>query len=251
MRRATTSTILVIFLGSAAISCSGGIVSVGDRDGGAGNAGAGGSAETGGSNATTGSGGNTGTGGSSMTTGSGGTVNGSGGSSSTGSGGATSGAGGSGGTVDAGCLGPVPCPSGLHWDPDHCLCVYNARDAGCVSAQGEPCGGNIADPCTCADGLVCTARTDSGVIADVGGICEPASDAGNGILHCGATQHVCACANGAYCLAGNALCIAPTSPCPAGISLACPTTEHVCQCSIGAQCAPLGAACTSPSSPCP
>jgi hypothetical protein len=49
---------------------------------------------------------------------------------------------------------------------------------GCVSQQGAHCGGNTAQPCTCAPGLACTPG-DSGLpFGDVGGACEPPHDSG-------------------------------------------------------------------------
>jgi hypothetical protein len=71
-------------------------------------------------------------------------------------------------------------------------------------------------------------------------------------LRCASGQQLCACANGAYCLAGNALCITPQSPCPGGTSsIACGSTEHVCACRVGASCAFLGATCPASDMPCP
>jgi hypothetical protein len=49
-----------------------------------------------------------------------------------------------------------------------------AADGGglCVHARGGRCGGNIANPCTCASGLTCS-PTDGGVpFGDVGGTCR-------------------------------------------------------------------------------
>lgn len=45
----------------------------------------------------------------------------------------------------------------------------------CLSDRGGPCGGNVANACTCANGLVCTAKPGSNLPAgDVGGTCEDA-----------------------------------------------------------------------------
>ena len=47
-------------------------------------------------------------------------------------------------------------------------------DAGgaCVSQKGGRCGGNTAQPCTCATGLVCTPGDGGLPIGDVGGTCQ-------------------------------------------------------------------------------
>ncbi len=66
--------------------------------------------------------------------------------------------------VDAGCVQNELCIVGDHFDPQQCRCVPNA----CVSAQGGPCGGTIANPCQCGAGLVCQSSGP-----DVGGTCEP------------------------------------------------------------------------------
>lgn len=84
-------------------------------------------------------------------------------------------------TVGCGCNGTgVPiepsCRSGLPdgYQSEPVLHEGACTDAGgaCVSQQGGRCGGNTANPCTCASGLTCTPG-DSGLpFGDVGGTCE-------------------------------------------------------------------------------
>src|SRR5262252_7235761 len=151
MQRRNTAFLGICLLG-ATVSCSGGLVSVGDRDRDA-------SGSTGGSSSV----------------GVGGTNTGTGGSSAAGAGGVTSGAGGSatgGGSPDAACVltgaclqnyHPDPvlcrcvpdtpdadaacvlkgaCLQNYHPDPVLCRCVPDLMDAGCVSGPRGPCGGN-------------------------------------------------------------------------------------------------------------
>jgi hypothetical protein len=59
----------------------------------------------------------------------------------------------------------VLCIAGDHFDPVQCKCVPNA----CISTQGGPCGGFVANPCTCAPGLTCVSSN----VPDVAGTCEP------------------------------------------------------------------------------
>jgi hypothetical protein len=59
-------------------------------------------------------------------------------------------------------------------------------DAGetCVVHEGDRCGGNIRNACTCASGLVCGAAPGSSLPAgDVGGTCQKPSAAGSGGAH--------------------------------------------------------------------
>jgi hypothetical protein len=57
----------------------------------------------------------------------------------------------------------------------------SAADGGaaCVSKDGEHCGGNIAHPCSCASGLVCTPSAGGPPAGDVGGTCKPSAHAGS------------------------------------------------------------------------
>jgi hypothetical protein len=50
--------------------------------------------------------------------------------------------------------------------------------AACVADEGEHCGGNIANPCSCAAGLVCTSSAGGPAAGDVGGTCKPAAQGG-------------------------------------------------------------------------
>jgi hypothetical protein len=74
-----------------------------------------------------------------------------------------------------GCVDTIYCPTTSHWDPQLCTCVpFDASvtgDGACVGAQGDHCGGNIANACMCAAGLRCV--IEAGVPPDVGGSCEP------------------------------------------------------------------------------
>jgi hypothetical protein len=70
-------------------------------------------------------------------------------------------------------------------------------------------------------------------------------------LSCTGLQ-VCGCAGGAYCLPGNAECIAPTAPCPTdGNVLTCTGFQHLCRCATGAYCLAGNAECIAPTAPCP
>jgi hypothetical protein len=128
-------------------------------------------------------------------------------------------------------LGAQGCSSGTTAGPTFVADAAvdgSAETGACVSTQGGPCGGNTANPCACVAGLVCTAG-DSGLpVGDVGGTCEPRSEAGiandAGMAHdsgladdagtandtgecvssqggrCGGnTAHPCACASGLVC----------------------------------------------------
>ncbi|MBV9945931.1 MAG: hypothetical protein JOZ69_03695 [Myxococcales bacterium] len=81
----------------------------------------------------------------------------------------------------------------------------------CVSTEGGHCGGNTANPCACASGLVCT-QGDGGLpFGDVGGTCELAAAEGGGSAcvsdqggPCGGnTAHPCDCAAGLVCIPGD------------------------------------------------
>jgi hypothetical protein len=96
--------------------------------------------------------------------------------------------------------------------------------------------------------------------SDGGSRVSQVDDAG---LHCPGFQHSCQCATGAYCLAGNAACIAPGSPCPGAVDAgatdaatadagsSCPGLQHACQCATGFYCLFGGAACVNPTLACP
>jgi hypothetical protein len=62
------------------------------------------------------------------------------------------------------CVQNVLCIKGDHWDPTACKCVPDA----CVSQEGGPCGGFVANPCTCASGLICKPNR----IPDLPGTCD-------------------------------------------------------------------------------
>jgi hypothetical protein len=50
--------------------------------------------------------------------------------------------------------------------------------AACIAAEGEHCGGNIANPCSCASGLDCVTSAGAPAPGDVGGTCKPGAPAG-------------------------------------------------------------------------
>jgi hypothetical protein len=51
--------------------------------------------------------------------------------------------------------------------------LASAADGGmCVAREGEHCGGNIRQPCTCAANLVCTPAVGGPPAGDVGGTCR-------------------------------------------------------------------------------
>lgn len=91
-------------------------------------------------------------------------------------------------------------------------------------------------------------------VADAVLIDSPATDAQAG-SGCGPLEHECLCAGGSYCLASNAMCISPDSPCPGSKDVtsdaACPQGQYSCPCATGSYCLFIGAMCISPSSPCP
>lgn len=71
------------------------------------------------------------------------------------------------------------------------------------------------------------------------------------VLTCAPLQHVCGCADGAYCVPAGAACFNPTATCPTrGAVLTC-SGQQVCRCAGGAYCAPINVACLSPTAACP
>lgn len=74
---------------------------------------------------------------------------------------------------------------------------------------------------------------------------SPLADASS--KQCESGQNECLCATGSYCLAMGAMCINPTSACPAS----CGPGQHECRCATGSYCLDMGAMCTNPSSACP
>jgi hypothetical protein len=126
-------------------------------------------------------------------------------------------------------------PSGYETKPllhtGACVDAGEVKDSGtiCRSEQGGHCGGNTANPCTCAAGLVCTPG-DSGLPSgDVGGTCEP-SDAGGGracssSADC-ASNEVCGFPESEGCAAQGQCFPAPTVVCLAiALGCACDGTE--------------------------
>jgi hypothetical protein len=126
--------------------------------------------------------------------------------------------------------------------------VANKHDAGhgsggvTAGASGAPGSGGASSSAGAGGSL---SHADAGGSHDAG---QP----------CPGFQHVCACATGSYCLAGNAACITPSSPCPvhkdAGAADAgphCGALQHACACATGSYCLAAGAACIAPSAPCP
>jgi hypothetical protein len=83
-------------------------------------------------------------------------------------------------TVACGCNGAnvnggPSCTAGLPggYLPKPILHQGPCSDAGaCVSQKGGHCGGNTAQPCTCASGLVCTPGDSGSPFGDVGGTCQ-------------------------------------------------------------------------------
>ncbi len=83
--------------------------------------------------------------------------------------------------IGCGCHGnevsidPI-CYSGLPqaYNPQPVLHAGACTDSGggCVSQKGGHCGGNIANPCTCAVGLTCTPGDGGAPFGDVGGTCQ-------------------------------------------------------------------------------
>jgi hypothetical protein len=73
--------------------------------------------------------------------------------------------------IDPSCYSGLPYGYQFHPVLHQGTCATDAGGA-CVSQRGGHCGGNIANPCTCATGLTCTLG-DSGLpFGDVGGTCE-------------------------------------------------------------------------------
>jgi hypothetical protein len=86
-------------------------------------------------------------------------------------------------------------------------------------------------------------------------------------LTCPPLERPCPCATGAYCLPGNAACIAPTASCPdqdaaptdaspmdatpADGGAKCPTGDKACACATGSYCVGEGSLCISPTAQCP
>jgi hypothetical protein len=72
--------------------------------------------------------------------------------------------------IDPSCVSGLP--SG--YNPQPVLHAGACTDSGgaCVSPKGGHCGGNIANPCTCAAGLTCTPGDSGAPFGDVGGTCE-------------------------------------------------------------------------------
>jgi hypothetical protein len=73
-------------------------------------------------------------------------------------------------SIDPSCVSGLP----QGYNPQPVLHAWACTDAGggCVSQRGGSCGGNTANPCTCASGLTCTPG-DSGLpFGDVGGTCQ-------------------------------------------------------------------------------
>jgi hypothetical protein len=84
--------------------------------------------------------------------------------------------------------------------------VVAARD----DVDGGTCEERVARGCTS------TTQCRGGDDAGSGDVSEQEDEGveGDAVRPCPAGQHACACATGFYCLAGYAMCVAPTAACP-------------------------------------